>query len=382
MNLEKITLDQFWQKLETIAPAITKEPGYMKHVPLSALRFAKWARRFQRIANQNMALNNGHLLMTDFDTETTGLDPDTKFASGLAGITDIGAAKIIDGKYVGNKIAKSGKQSNAKNQHEYQSLANPGVVIPKATSEVTHITNEMVAQAPSQYNVLRKFKAFSKDTILVGHNIGDALQNKGGYDLHTVLGPIFGRYFNQSTQSLLNGSIDTLPMFQALVAGTDHTNTSFAKLLGIKLVGAHRAMPDVRVNALAFSKLIELFLQLDVNELEAFAQKKLDAKNFMLNALRPGAKIEAGKQTNWIEFRVTLDKRFNIGNRRSRAVIKYDIENKEFIYPSLLLDDGTLLTPNQAKKAMPTNILKRQAKIYTKTKSFSKIVASFDNVVF
>lgn len=375
---ETLSLNNWFTELETLIPRIKNNPGYMKHVPLSALKFGRWVKRFQKICSQQIR-RTGSLTFTDFDTETTGLVSYKKFLKGEAGVTDIGAVKIVNGEYLGNQIDDDGTQHNEELSSEFMNLMNPGCPIPREVSEVTHISNNMVRHAPSQYNVLRQFKNFSDGTILLGHNIGDNLQNKCGYDLHTVLEPIYNRYWNQNFGSLLKASVDTLPMFQGLCAGISHTNTEFAKLFGIKLVGAHRAMPDVRVHALAFSKMLPLLLKLDPDELIKWAQAKLDKKNFYLMFLRKGANYD-GKHEDWIEFGIKMDKFFNVKNKRQNCIIKYDFLNNRFLYEPMTIG-GITYTADEIQQAMPISVLKRQAAILKKAKNFPEAISDLTQAV-
>ena len=371
-----LSLEEWFTELENIAPNIAKYPGYMKHVPLSAIVFAKWAKRFQKIARKQIS-KYGKLEFTDFDTETTGLDSPRKFLEGFAGVTDVAGIRISGVSYLGNELTRNGVQSLHPNRNEFQSLSNPGVKIPRSVQEITHITDQMVSAAPLQYTALREFKRFSKDTILLGHNIGDDFQNKNGYDLYNVLEPIFERYFNQKSGSMREIAVDTKPMFTGLVAGVPHTNTVLANLFGIKLVGAHRAMPDVRVHAIAFSMLLPLLLSLDADSLEKDAEEKLDKKNFYLTFLRPGAIVDdTGYQHNWIEFGIKMDKQYNYGRRRSSAIIKYDLDKNDFIYEDLELKDGRIIPASEVETNMPAHVMRRQAMIFKKTMNFEDSISN------
>ena len=92
-----------------------------------------------------------------FDTETTGLDP-------LNGdrIIEIGAVELLD------------KQRSGKIYHQ---LVNPERNITKETTDITHITNEIVADKPPFREIMHDFLAFLDDkssgcekTFLVAHN--------------------------------------------------------------------------------------------------------------------------------------------------------------------------------------------------------------------
>ena len=52
----------------------------------------------------------------------------------------------------------------------YQSLINPGCLIPREVTAIHHITNEMVQNAPRFAEVGREFLSFAEDSTLVAHN--------------------------------------------------------------------------------------------------------------------------------------------------------------------------------------------------------------------
>ena len=92
-----------------------------------------------------------------FDTETTGLDP-------LSGdrIIEIGAVELLD------------KQRSGKTYHK---LINPERQISQESIDITHITNEMVADKPIFKDIAQEFLDFLSDnssgcekTFLVAHN--------------------------------------------------------------------------------------------------------------------------------------------------------------------------------------------------------------------
>ena len=92
-----------------------------------------------------------------FDTETTGLDP-------LSGdrVIEIGCVEMLD------------KQISGK---EYNQLINPECTISQETIEITHITNEIVADKPVFKNIANDFLTFLQDNssgaekiVLVAHN--------------------------------------------------------------------------------------------------------------------------------------------------------------------------------------------------------------------
>ena len=102
-----------------------------------------------------MEVNDMTLAQTTFvivDLETTGGSP----KSGCS-ITEIGAVKVQGGDLLG----------------EFKSFVNPLSPIPSYITDLTGITNEMVATAPIIDEALPEFLAFcgsSNETVLVAHN--------------------------------------------------------------------------------------------------------------------------------------------------------------------------------------------------------------------
>lgn len=374
-------LQTFYKELESLIPSIKLYAGYFRYNPSLALKFAEWCERFQTLSDKQIK-QHGKLVFTDFDVETTGLEVARKFEEGLAGITDIAGLKIVSGKYLGNKILEDGIQLELDNEFEFQTLVNPGIPIPKEVQEITNITDEMVLNAPSQYNAIRQFKKFSKNTILVGHNIGDSLHNKSGFDISRVLGPICYKYFNQNIDSILDNAIDTKPLFQYMIAGISHTNEKFAELLGIKLVGAHRAMPDVRVNALAFSKLIPILLKCPVSELKKEAEMDLAGRDYYLNFIQSKADFSISSDV-FMELSVKLDKKYNIGRKRAEIKILYNPYTEEFEYEDYVNEKtGEVIPKSVLKEEMTEQDLRRKVRIFSKENDFYKAIEKHIDIVF
>jgi DNA polymerase-3 subunit alpha (Gram-positive type) len=86
---------------------------------------------------------------TAIDIETTGLDPvkDT--------IIEIGAARYIDGILVDTFVA----------------LINPRIRLPRRITEITGITDDMLAGQRTFEDVLPEFLDYIKDDVLIGHNV-------------------------------------------------------------------------------------------------------------------------------------------------------------------------------------------------------------------
>ena len=120
-----------------------------------------------------------------FDTETTGLYPESEK------IIEVGAVRFRDGKPV----------------DRFHSLVNPERHIPAFITNLTHISDEDVADAPVISDVLPAFERFVGSDSLVGHNIE--------FDL---------RFINSSGSILPDKGrkyIDTAELARKIVKGPD-----------------------------------------------------------------------------------------------------------------------------------------------------------------
>jgi DNA polymerase III epsilon subunit family exonuclease len=88
------------------------------------------------------------LAFTVVDVETTGWSPDE------AGITEVGAVLLRRGEVVA----------------EFASLVNPGTPVPASITELTGISDQMLAVAPPVAAVLPGLLAFAEGTVLAAHN--------------------------------------------------------------------------------------------------------------------------------------------------------------------------------------------------------------------
>jgi DNA polymerase-3 subunit epsilon len=82
------------------------------------------------------------------DLETTGWSPEA------AGITEIAAVKVRDGRRLG----------------EFASLVNPGIPVPPGIEDLTGICDQMLAAAPRLPAVLPGLLSFADGCVLVAHN--------------------------------------------------------------------------------------------------------------------------------------------------------------------------------------------------------------------
>ena len=168
------------------------------------------------------------------DLETTGLDP-TRDA-----IIEIGAIRFRDDRI----------------EEEWSQLVNPGRPLPRFITQLTGITDEMLAEAPRLQQVLETVQAVVGDHPIVGHAVGfdlSFLQRKGlfkenqpldTYDLAAVVLPAAGRY---SLAALAND-------------------------LKVPRRTSHRALEDARTTMMVFRRLVELASELPYPILKALSE--------------------------------------------------------------------------------------------------------------
>ena len=146
-----------------------------------------------------------------FDTETTGLDPGVEY------LTEIGAVIVRNGEVV----------------EEFDTFVKPGKPITSKITELTGITNEMVADAPGEKEALEAFLKFAGDRILVGHNVH-------AFDMRFLRAAA-----KRSGISFEPTYIDTLTMAQAMYPGLhNYKQGTINKHLELPAYEAHRACED------------------------------------------------------------------------------------------------------------------------------------------
>ena len=162
------------------------------------------------------------------DTETTGLDYTRER------IIEFAAVRLENGKI----------------KDEFQTLINPNQHIRKSSMAVHHITEEMVADAPTEEEVLPKILEFIGDYPIVAHN--------AIFDF-SFLNEAKKRVFGEE---LKNPRIDTQIMFREIAPDLDsHGLEALTNRFNVELNNHHRAMADTMGLALAYPKLKKLYLQ-------------------------------------------------------------------------------------------------------------------------
>lgn len=162
------------------------------------------------------------------DTETTGLNPQ------VDEICQVAAVRVVNGK--------------VKVDERFDTLVNPGRTIPAASTAVHHITNAMVADAPTVPEALTRFHRFAENTVMVAHNapFDMAFLQRREAEI--------GRRFDQPI-------LDTVLLSAILFGGSaEHTLDALCDRLAITIPDKdrHTAIGDAIATATAFAKMIPM----------------------------------------------------------------------------------------------------------------------------
>ncbi len=158
-----------------------------------------------------------------FDTETTGIKPDKDRIIEIAGY-------------------------DAMHDRCFQKFINPGCPIPAEATAIHHITNEMVASAPSFAGVIAEFMEFCEgEAVLIAHN-NDAFD-------FPFLRYEFGRH---ALKMPAWKSLDTLKWARRYRPDLPRHPLQFLReIYGIPPNQAHRALDDVMVLHQVFQKMTD-----------------------------------------------------------------------------------------------------------------------------
>lgn len=180
-----------------------------------------------------------------FDLETTG----TKTPPSR--ITEIGAYRVVNGEVA----------------DEFQTLINPETPIPSFISQLTGITDEMVADAPLFREVAPEFLDFIGDSVLVAHNSGFDMRF-----LNHEIGRAFGDY------RMANPCLCTVRLSRKLLPDVEnHKLKTLAAHYSLDLVNHHRAAADAHATAHIFVNLLERLDHHGVRDLSSV--RSMSARN-------------------------------------------------------------------------------------------------------
>ncbi len=192
-----------------------------------------------------------------FDVETTGL------RTGVDRLTEIGAVRFADGAQ----------------EASFQTFVNPERPIPAGITELTGITDSMVAHAPKEGEAVRKFFEFcGDDCVLVAHN--------ASFDTDVIRAAC-----ERNNIPYKYTHLDTLVMAQSLVPDLKtYKLDSISNHFKMPKFDHHRADEDAGALARIFAKLLELAAEKGVenvnqiNELIKTDPKKLPSYHMIILA--------------------------------------------------------------------------------------------------
>lgn len=213
-----------------------------------------------------------------FDTETTGLWAPSHRLVEIAGVKfNIGSEKI----------------------ERFESLINPGRLIPPEAIEVHSITDEMVANSDSVEKVLDKFAKFCGNSVLIAHN--------APFDISFIACESDRVGFPRMNNTVL----DTVEIFKKLQPGIQsYSLLSLAKHFELASDQKHRALDDAmlvqRLFTLAVTKhsggktllqLIKGFTKLKISDWKLEEVALPDGYGEMEKALTDNLRVEISYAT-------------------------------------------------------------------------------------
>ena len=173
--------------------------------------------------SQNKYINDAAFVV--IDVETTGQ------SAQLGRITEIGMVKIVDGEIV----------------DEYSTLINPEQFIPPFITEMTGISNAMVAQAPKFREVKGRIQSFLGEGVFVAHN--------ASFDY----GFLNASFMREGLKPIPNETLCTVRVARRLLPTTKSKSLeSLIKYYGIKVKARHRALDDAKATAQILVNFLEI----------------------------------------------------------------------------------------------------------------------------
>jgi len=185
-----------------------------------------------------MHKNIDEVEFTIFDTETTGLEPESgDRIVEIAGIRFKGKKKIA----------------------AFETLVNPHRPVSSAAFEVNKITPDMLKGAPETSEALPKFLDFIQDTCLCSYN--------ATFDLEFLKNELklIGRDFPK------NEAVDILKMSRRIMPALERHSLRFvSQALGIKAAQMHRALSDVELTLDVFNRFNEILKSKGISDFVNF----------------------------------------------------------------------------------------------------------------
>ena len=178
-----------------------------------------------------------------FDSETTGLDPETDE------VVQLGAVRVVNGKIVPAEV--------------FDTLVHPGRPIPPSSTKVHGVSDDMVANAPQFSKTCAMFHAFARDAVIIAHN--------APFDM-----TFLHRYADESGVQFDNPVLDTVHLSAIVFGGSaEHTLDAICDRLGIEIPLSlrHTAVGDAMATAQVFVAMLPI---LEARNFRTFGQLRLE----------------------------------------------------------------------------------------------------------
>ena len=173
-----------------------------------------------------------------FDLETTG------FSAAKNKIIEIGAVKVVNGSIT----------------ERFSTFVNPKVPIPYEIEKLTHITDDMVLDAPMIHEILPQFMEFCRNAVMVAHN--------ADFDMSFIRHncDLLGLECEKTV-------LDTVALARVLLPSLNRFKlNTIAKALNISLENHHRAVDDAACTAEIFTKFVEMLRERGIETMENLEQ--------------------------------------------------------------------------------------------------------------
>ena len=173
-----------------------------------------------------------------FDLETTG------FSATKNKIIEIGAVKVVNGSIT----------------ERFSTFVNPKVPIPYEIEQLTHITDDMVLDAPMIHEILPQFMEFCQNAVMVAHN--------ADFDMSFIRHncDLLGLECEKTV-------LDTVALARVLLPSLNRFKlNTIAKALNISLENHHRAVDDAACTAEIFTKFVEMLRERGIETMENLEQ--------------------------------------------------------------------------------------------------------------
>ena len=173
-----------------------------------------------------------------FDLETTG------FSAAKNKIIEIGAVKVVNGSIT----------------ERFSTFVNPKVPIPYEIEQLTHITDDMVLDAPMIHEILPQFMEFCQNSVMVAHN--------ADFDMSFIRHncDLLGLECEKTV-------LDTVALARVLLPSLNRFKlNTIAKALNISLENHHRAVDDAACTAEIFIKFVEMLRERGIETMENLEQ--------------------------------------------------------------------------------------------------------------